>query len=364
MTKRFHWKGFFALFILSISACKSKQETVQPIVKSITESVYASGMLESENQYQVFAAVTGIVDKVFVDEGTLVEVGTPILSLSSEAQKLSSENAKLTADFNAFSLNSGKIDEARSLVNLIQSQVASDAAMLARQRNLWAQNIGSKVELEQRQLALAQSKNNLTSAKEKLRDLERQLELTSKQSQNSLSISQKNAEDFVVKSRIKGKIYKINVVKGEIVNPQIAVAIIGDQKKYLLKMQIDEYDIGAVQVGMPVVVVLNSYKDSVFDAVVTKINPIMNIQNKNFTIEAEFVRAPSLLYPNISFEANVIINTKKDALLIPRNYLLNDSIVLNKAGKRKIVKTGLKDFQMVEILSGIDAKEELVIPEQ
>jgi multidrug efflux pump subunit AcrA (membrane-fusion protein) len=156
----------------------------------------------------------------------------------------------------------------------------------------------------------------------------------------------------------------MNLAKGEMVTPQIPIAIIGNDEKYLLEMQVDEYDIVTMKLGMPVLVVLNSYKDSVFNAAVSKINPIMNIQSKTFTIEAEFVHPPSLLYPNISFEANIVINTKKDAILIPRNYLLNDSIVVNKAGNQLIVKTGLKDYQMVEILSGLGADEELILPEQ
>jgi len=115
---------------------------------------------------------------------------------------------------------------------------------------------------------------------------------------------------------------------------------------------------------MPVLVVLNSYRDSVFSAVVSKIYPIMNLQSKTFTIEAEFVKPPSMLYPNISFEANVLISTKKSALLIPRNYLLNDSIVILKSGNQQIIKTGLKDYQMVEILSGIGVNDEIILPEQ
>jgi hypothetical protein len=129
-------------------------------------------------------------------------------------------------------------------------------------------------------------------------------------------------------------------------------------------MQVDEYDIVAIRLGMRVIVELNSYKDSVFYALVSKINPIMNLQNKTFTIEAEFIDPPSVMYPNISLEANVVIKTKKDALLIPRNYLLSDSIVVNKAGKQLMVRTGLKDYQRVEITSGIDANEELILPQQ
>ena len=359
-----HLKNAFLFLLILLSACQSKQDTISPVRQTITESVYASGVIVSKNQYQVYATVSGIVDEVFTDEGALVEIGSPILSIVNDAQRLMLDNAKLSAEFNALNLNRGKLDEARSLVALTKSQMENDASMFKRQKNLWSQNIGTKVELEQRELAYENSKNKYTSAKEKLNELERQLAYLSKQAQNNLLISNKNTGDYMVKSKVSGKVYQMNLAKGEIVTPQIPIATIGEDKKYLLEMQIDEYDIVAIQLGMPVLVVLNSYKDSVFNAVVSKINPTMNIQSKTFTIEAEFVRPPSALFPNISFEANVLIKTKKDALLIPRSYLMNDSTVVNKSGKRVIVKTGLKDYQKVEILSGINVTDELIIPEQ
>ncbi len=343
--------------------CRSDQETMRPVTQDITESVYASGVIKSKNQYQAFATVSGIVDDVFVDEGVLVEIGSPILLIANDAQQLMTNNSKLSAEFNALDLNRGKLDEARSLVDLTKSQMKSDSSMLARQKRLWEQNVGTKVTVEQKELAYESSITNYQSAREKLEELERQLQYLSRQAQNNLLISNKTTSDYLVKSKVSGKVYQINIAKGEMVTPQIQIAIIGDDEKFLLEMQIDEYDIVAIQLGMPVLVVLNSYRDSVFHAVVTKINPIMNLQSKTFTIEAEFVEPPQVLYPNISFEANVLIRTKKEALLIPRNYLLNDSIVVNKSGKQLVVTTGLKDYQMVEILSGIQADEELILPE-
>jgi multidrug efflux pump subunit AcrA (membrane-fusion protein) len=357
-------KKAFLLSLVLLSACDQKQATITPVVQTITESVYASGFIVSKNQYQVFASVSGIVDEVFVDEGAAVEIGSPILAIANDAQKLNADNARLAADFNALRFNRGKLTEATSFVSLAKSQLENDAALLERQQKLWSQNIGSKVELEKRELAFKNAKNNYTSATEKLEELEKQLAYLAKQAQNNLLISNKTIGDYLVKSKVNGKVYQMNLTKGEIVTPQIPIAILGDDKKYLLEMQIDEYDIVSIQLGMPVLVVLNSYRDVVFDAVVSKINPIMNVQSKTFTIEAEFVQPPDLLYPNISFEANVVTRTKKEALLIPRNYLLNDSIVVLKSGERLIVKTGLKDYQMVEILSGIAANVELILPEE
>jgi len=357
-------KNAILFSIVLLAGCRSDVETIKPVIQNITESVYASGIIKSENQYQVFASVSGIITEVFVDEGKAVEVGSPILSIANETQKLLTDNAKLAAEFNAMPVNRGKLEEARLLVDLTNSQRKSDSLLFERQKTLWTQNIGTKVTLEQTELAYKSSTSKYVSAKEALAELERQLKYLSKQAQNNLLISNKTTRDYLVKSEIKGKVYQMNLSKGEIVTPQTPIAILGDDTNYLLEMQIDEYDIVAIKLGMTVLVELSSYRDSVFNAVVSKINPIMNLQSKTFTIEAKFIKPPAVLYPNISFEANVLISTKKDALLIPRDYLLNDSIVVNKSGNQLIVRTGLKDYQMVEILSGLDVNEELIRPEQ
>ena len=357
-------KNIFSLSLIFLVGCQSSPDTIKPVIQNITESVYASGVIKSKNQYQVFATVSGVIDAVFVDDGSVVEIGSPILSIVDDAQKMMTNNAKLSAEFNALNVNRGKLDEAKSQVNLAKRQLENSSSLLERQKRLWAQNLGTKIALEQRELEYESSKSNYESAQEKLEALKRLLDYQSKQAQNNLSISYKNSSDFLVKSKIKGKVYQMNLANGEIVSPQTPIAILGDDEKFLLEMQIDEYDIVSIELGMPVLVVLNSYRDSVFNARVSKINPIMNLQSKTFTIEAEFVEAPSVLYPNISFEANVLISTKKDALLIPRNYLLNDSLVVNKSGKKLRVTTGMKDYEMVEILSGIDINEELILPKQ
>jgi multidrug resistance efflux pump len=216
-------------------------------------------VIVSENQFRVFARVSGIVNEVYADERAELEIGSPILSIENDAQQLLAENAKLSAEYNAVNFNRGKIEEAKLLVALTKSQMENNASLLERQQNLWSQNIGTKVQLEQRTLALAQSKTNYASAKEKLKALDKQLKYLSKQAENNLLISNKNSSDYLVKSKIKGKVYQMNLIKGEIVTPQTPIAIIGDDKKYLLEMQIDEYDIVAIQLGMPVLVVLNSY---------------------------------------------------------------------------------------------------------
>ncbi|MES1226712.1 MAG: hypothetical protein ABUT20_65160, partial [Bacteroidota bacterium] len=112
------------------------------------------------------------------------------------------------------------------------------------------------------------------------------------------------------------------------------------------------------------IVSMDSYKKEVFEASVTKINPLMNPNTRTFTIEARFIKRPSVLYPNLTAEGNIIIREKKDAIIIPRNYLIGDSLVLIGKDKTKPVITGLKDYQKVEIVSGLSADESIYSPSQ
>jgi multidrug efflux pump subunit AcrA (membrane-fusion protein) len=127
-------------------------------------------------------------------------------------------------------------------------------------------------------------------------------------------------------------------------------------------MQVDEHDIFQVKLGQKIAITFDAYKNQIFEAEVSKIASIMNERNKTFLIEAHFTKAPEKLYPNVTFEANIILKTKNNALILPRNYLKNDSIVTLIDGSTRVVKLGLTDFQKAEILSGLSAKDQVVKP--
>ena len=345
-------------------ACKGKDEKIKATVEPITESIYASGIIKSKNQYQAFATVNGIIEKVFVQEGDSVKTGSPILSISNEAQKLGKENAQLAARFADFNANEGKLNEAKLLIDLSRNKMGNDSALYFRQKALWQQQVGSKVELEQRELAYQNSKTVFYSAQVKYDDLKRQLDFNSSQSKNNLLISDKLEGDFTLKSEIDGIVYSLNKERGEIVGVQSPLAVIGDARHFILEMQVDEYDILKIKKDLLVLVTMDSYKGKVFEAKITKVNPLMNERSKTFLVEAEFINPPQTLYPNVTFEANIVVQKKEKAILIPRNYLVNDSMVMKANGEKVLVKTGLKDYQNIEILSGISADDELVKPKE
>ena len=348
--------------VFLLFSCKKKPEEIRPVVQDITESVYASGIIKSKNQYQVFATVNGLVQQIFVTEGDTVKKGDAIIKVLNETSQLNTENARLSAQYAEPGANTEKLNELNLIIEVARSKMMNDSLLLHRQRNLWNEGIGSRNELEQRELALKNSISAYRSSILRLSDLEKQLNFSSNQSKKNLQISTTIARDYTIKSEVNGRVYSLLKEKGEMVNTQSPVAIIGDANNFVIELQVDEYDIAKIRIGQKIVLNMDSYKGEIFEAVVEKVNPIMNERTRAFTIDAAFTKRPELLYPNLSAEANIIIQTKAKALTIPRSYLIDDGFVLMPNNEKKAVVTGLKDYQLVEIIKGLSAADLILKP--
>jgi multidrug resistance efflux pump len=294
----------------------------------------------------------------------MVKKGDPLFAISNETQQLNKENAQLAANFADLNANQSKLTDAKIAINQAKNKLKNDSLLWVRQKALWQEQIGTKNELEQRELVYLNTKDSYSSAILKYDELKRQLDFADAQSKKNLRISNQQQNDFTIKSKINGVVYSVNKVKGELASPQTPLAVIGDPSSFILEMQVDEFDILKIKLGQLVMVSLESYHDKTFEATVTKVNPLMNERSKTFLVEAVFKTLPEKLYPNISFEANILLQTKDNALLIPRTYMENDSTVILGSGEKKMVKTGLKDFNKIEIVSGITAADELLKPKQ
>ena len=340
--------------ILLLLSCKEGVETIKPAVQNITESVYAPGIVKSRNQYEVFSAVNGIIQQRRVTEGAIVHKGDIILTLVNETPKLNTENAELAAAYSSVSFNLDKLNELKANIDLARTKMQNDSALFQRQQNLWSQGIGSRNELEQKELAWKNTTTTYQSALLQYNNLKKQITFTAKQSLKNVQVSTSITNDYTIKTRQDGKVYSLLKEPGEMVNTQTPVAIIGDADAFIIELQVDEYDISKLRLGQKVFVSMDSYKGQVFEATVSKIDPIMDSRSRSFNVEASFISQPILLFPNLTVEANILISTKENTLTIPRDCLLeNDYIVLKSGEKRKVV-TGLKDYQHVEIISGID----------
>ncbi|MCX6276182.1 MAG: efflux RND transporter periplasmic adaptor subunit [Bacteroidetes bacterium] len=352
-----------ALFIVFLlPSCKDKREKTKPVVEKISESVYASGIIKSKNQYQVFSTVNGLVKDILLREGDIVKNGDLLMVIQNETSGLNAENARLAAAFADINSNADKLNEFKLSIDLAGMKMRNDSMLAVRQRNLWSTSIGTLNDLEQRELAYKNASASYQSLLLRYNDLKRQLNLASEQSKRNLQISRSIEDDYQIKSRTDGRIYSILKEKGELVTPQSPVAVIGDSSEFFIELQVDEYDISKIKAGQRVLFSLDSYKGEVFEAEIYSIEPIMNERTRSFTVKAIFVTRPGVLYPFLTVEANIILNVKEKALTIPINYLIDGSYVLNENMDSLKVVTGLKDYEKVEIVSGISEGEVIVKP--
>ncbi len=350
------------LMMLSFFACGKKQEKIQPVKEAITESVYASGIVKSKNQYQVFSTVNGLLDEIIVKEGDLVKKDQPILRLLNESSKINTANAKLAAELAEKNINGDKLNELKANLEFAVSKLKNDSILFVRQKNLYAQQVGTLIDLEQRELAFTNSQTNYRSAKLRYEDAKTQTDFAARQAKNNLNLSTTVQNDFLIKSESDGRVYSILKEKGELVSPQSPIAIIGDANEFELELQVDEYDVTRIKAGQKIMLSLDSYKGRVFEGIVRRVDPIMNERTRSFKVEADFIKKPEELFPNLTVEANIVINTKENAMTIPRSYLIEDQYVLNEKGEKVKVVFGLKDYNKAEIVSGISSSDFIYLP--
>lgn len=356
------------LFLLSVLvflmiSCKDKRELITPEIKSITESVYSSGIVKSKYQYEVFGKTNAIIEKIFVTEGSPIKRGDPIFHLDNRNLKVATENARLASIAADYKANTDKLLDAKKAIEMAEKQLENDFLQYQRQKDLWTKNIGSKVEFEMKELAYENAQTNLVKVKTNYEDLKRQLKLASDQSKNNLEIAKLMEDDFIIRSEVDGVVYKINREEGELMNGQEPSAIIGTED-FIVELSIDEFDIIKVKKGQQVIIRMDSYKSQVFEAEIISIDPIMNIRTRSFKAEAIFTKKPNELYPNLTVEANIVIKSKQEALTIPRRYLINDSTVMLKGGNLQKIETGLMDYDLVEIKGGVDKTTVIQLPKK
>ena len=131
------YKFSWILLALFLFSCKTKKETIKPSVENISSSIYASGILKSKNQYEVFGTVNGIIAEVFITEGDMVKKGTPLFAIENETQKLNKENAQLAANFSDSYANESKLNDAKLAIDYARNKMKNDSLLYVRQQSLW-----------------------------------------------------------------------------------------------------------------------------------------------------------------------------------------------------------------------------------
>lgn len=359
-----HIYGIVLLWLFS--ACTTQKDPVKPVISNITVSLYASANVKAKDQYTVLSTVPGIIRRIYFEPGDLVKKGDILMTLENKEAQLNAANARQVLDFTTTNsqANSDRLAEANYQVQAAKEKYELDSALYYRQKNLWQQNIGTRLEFDQRRLAFSTSKINYDVAEKSLTQIKKQLQQDVDLSRINYRITQKRQSDYLIKSEIDGRIFDVIKNKGQLITSQTSLGIVGNPDRFYLEMNVDENDITRVKPGQQIEITMDSYKGQLFRGQVTKIYPVMDERSRTFKVDAVFLNPPGKLYPNLTAEVNIIVSVKRKVLLIPRSYLdKNNCVWLNGGIKRRVV-TGAQDESKVEILQGLDTLETIYKPDQ
>lgn len=171
---------------------------------------------------------------------------------------------------------------------------------------------------------------------------------------------------------IDGNVIVRAVEPGQTVTPSSVVLVLSD--RLIVKATVDETDIGKVKLGQQALISLDAYPDVKVKAIVGHIayesTIVNNVTTYNVDILPESV--PDVFRSGMSANVNIVEKNKEDVLLIPVEAVKrekNEAFVFlsQNKGQRPLkqkIETGISDGKDIEIVSGIDKNDMVIIESQ
>ena len=353
----------FSIGVLLFSSCSEDRETITVEKSEIVESVYSSVVIEPEDLYKVNSSVSGYIDEIPVKVGDNVITDDVLFVIRDIQSSNNTSNSKLAYDLarKNYTGDLSLLEDLKLELENAKYRHSNDSINYSRNKSLSENSLVTKIELEQSELQFVASKNAKIAITNKLKRTERELKSSLAQAKNNYNSSLSRSGDAVIRNKTNGKVYDLTKEVGEYVTMQEPIAIIGSADKYLIKMLIDEVDITRVKINQVIIVMLEAYENKTFQAIVTHISPKMDERTQTFEIEGEFKVIPAKLYMGLTGEGNIVVDERKDVIVIPLKYVVNGKV--ETADGEVNVKLGIQSLGHVEILSGLKKGDIIYKPE-
>lgn len=276
---------------LAVASCGKKPSVELDTVKvergELTETVTATGTVESVTQVDVGTQVTGIIDKLYADYNSIVKKGELIAEIEKtllqsdlRSAEANVESARLTYEYNKTNFERDK--------KLHEKQLISDYEYQT-----------SKKELEVSKTAY----NKATADRVR---------------------AAKNLNYAEIYSPIDGIVISREVEVGQTVVSSMNVAnlfVIADLDNMQVIGDVDEADIGRVKVGQSVTFSVDAYPDDVFEGQVTQVRLNPTTESNVVTYEV-VVAAPNpdhKLIPGLTANLTIYTLREDNKLIVPES---------------------------------------------
>ena len=355
------------LLIFCIS-CK-QQNSIQPQKRDIVETVYASGKVIAENEYNLYALNSGTVIKKLVKEGDSVTKGQIIyiIKFDAPAAKLDAAKSNFNYAQSNLSRDSRVLTDLKITMQSAEIRFHNDSLQYVRLKRLMDQDIGTQSNVDNAYTNYLVSENMKKAAEEKYYSTINDLNVNLSNAKSQLTGAKTDLDNYFIRSDKAGTVYQLLKEQGEAVKANDPLALLGETKSRTIKLAVDQQDIIRVKLGQEVLLKTDVSGSTIYHAVISKIYPLMNEIDQTFRVDAVFLTSENQPYIHSSVEANIIIQRKKNALVIPAKAMINeDSVQIREAGKLKtiFVKTGIHTLNDIEILEGLTESSIVVPPYQ
>ncbi len=172
-----------------------------------------------------------------------------------------------------------------------------------------------------------------------------------------------------------GTVVALHAEEGESVVPGKALFTIHSAEPFRIRAPIDEVDVGRLRVDMPVRVRFESLPERPFPGRVAEILPAAATDKKNNRTVDIRIAVPDLP-PNVlagmSANIEVIVAARGNVLSLPTHLVHDDRegrgkfvfVAENGVARRRFVKVGLSNWELVEIAEGLSTEDVVLVPLQ
>jgi len=187
----------------------------------------------------------------------------------------------------------------------------------------------------------------------------------------SLDVAKLKYEYSFIRAPISG-IVTTRVVKiGDTVMPGQKIASIVNLSSLYISAPIDEADVSMVSLGQDVRVMMDAYPDRVFMGKVTRISPIVTgarLETKTFEVRVSVPRDGIIIKPGMSADIEIITRRVSNVLVVPSQAVIEKGhehlvyVASDGRARLKRVETGLFNWNLTEIKSGLSEGEVVIFP--
>lgn len=339
------WAALF--FIKSNSKSAVTYETQKPFITSIEKKTVATGKVIPEDEVEIKPQISGIIEKIYLEEGAKVKAGDliAVIKVVPNEQSLNQAN--------------GRVRNAELAVN--NTKIEYD-----RNKSLFDKGVISSQDFNNLQL-------NYNQAEQELKNARADYQIIRRGSAGGSASANTN-----IRATIEGTILEIPVEVGDQViqsnnfNDGTTIATIADLGKMIFEGKVDEGEVGKLKVGTPLKITLGALEDTELDAKLKFIAPkgLEEAGAVQFKIEGDVeVSDDVFIRAGYSANASIVLEKKDDILVIPEALLQFDKstnkpyveLAVGSAEEqkfeRKDVEIGISDGVNVEIISGLTEED-------